>query len=103
MQAQPSLTLTLMDSEVGPNLACLSCAAPEVISASRKRYDGRQADVWSCGVMMYVMLFHSYPFERPGDPPGPRGFAKVRLTGPPCDVSPPFEEPDAHRVTDRAL
>lgn len=54
-------------------------AAPEVISASRKRYDGRQADVWSCGVMLYVMLFHAYPFERPGDPPGPRGFAKVRL------------------------
>lgn len=27
--------------------------------------------------MLYVMLFHAYPFERPGDPQGPRGFAKV--------------------------
>ena len=78
MQAQPSLTLTLMYSKTDRNLDWLPCAAPEVISASRKRYDGRQADVWSCGVMLYVMLFHSYPFERPGDPPGPRGFAKVR-------------------------
>ena len=45
--------------------ACLP-AAPEVIS-NRKHYDGVKADIWSSGVMLYVMLFGQYPFERPED------------------------------------
>jgi serine/threonine-protein kinase SRK2 len=31
------------------------------------QYCGKAADVWSCGVMLYVMLFCSYPFARPED------------------------------------
>lgn len=39
-----------------PKVVILWFAAPEIIS-NRHHYDGKKADVWSAGVMLYVMLY----------------------------------------------
>ncbi|KAI4969298.1 hypothetical protein ZWY2020_000212 [Hordeum vulgare] len=46
---------------------------PEVFQ--QRVYDGKIADVWSCGVTLYAMLVGSYPFQCPDDEP--RNFRKT--------------------------
>lgn len=55
-------------SAPGSRVGTPAYLAPEVVMATGgQTYDGKAADVWSCGVMLYAMLCACYPFGRPQD------------------------------------
>ncbi|GIL83946.1 hypothetical protein Vretimale_10959 [Volvox reticuliferus] len=56
----------------------VSYMAPEVMKSCGKYYDAKVADVWSCGVVLYVMLYGLYPFDNQGEDQGISEAQKVR-------------------------
>ncbi|KAL4425749.1 hypothetical protein ABPG75_009765 [Micractinium tetrahymenae] len=55
-------------SEAKTRVGTPAYLAPEVIAAQPgKSYNAEKVDIWSCGVLLYVMVVGRYPFGLPSD------------------------------------
>ena len=57
---------SVFDSIPNSVVGTAAYTAPEVMVC--KHYVRESADVWTCGVTLYVMLTGAYPFETAADP-----------------------------------
>lgn len=58
-----------LDSQPRSLVGTIGYTAPEVLcSRNSREYDGAIADIWSCGVVLYLMLYGFHPFVDPDDP-----------------------------------
>ncbi|XP_064873170.1 tribbles homolog 2-like [Oncorhynchus nerka] len=62
------------DDSMSYTYGCPAYISPEILNVSSS-YSGKQADVWSLGVMLYTMLVGRYPFH---DPDPATLFSKIR-------------------------
>ncbi|KAI8473311.1 MAG: serine carboxypeptidase S28-domain-containing protein [Monoraphidium minutum] len=59
---------TMLHSAPASQVGTALFVAPEVMhNFSNEPYDGAQADVWSCGIVLFILLFGRHPFLRPED------------------------------------
>ncbi|KAF6161284.1 hypothetical protein GIB67_009171 [Kingdonia uniflora] len=56
---------SLLHSRPKSTVGTAAYIAPEVFS--QRQYNGKLADIWSCGVALYVMVVGKYPFNDPKD------------------------------------
>lgn len=71
----PSPILKICDfgfstDEAGQSMPSSTCGTPEYMAPEvlfESRYEGSAADLWSCGVSLYVMLAGIFPFSRDED------------------------------------
>lgn len=56
-----------MESAAKSRVGTIAYMAPEVLASQtgQHRYDGKLADIWSCGVTLFAMLCGEYPFGCP--------------------------------------
>jgi len=67
----------LVQAELCSGKILPSCPPQVILNKKGDTYNGKQADVWSCGVMLFVTLVGQYPFERPEDKGDPQKLHKM--------------------------
>lgn len=59
----------LVNDEMTQRHVCPAYVAPEILDVRASLYAGRPADVWSLGVLMFILLIGRYPFYEANNNP----------------------------------